>query len=83
MWFFKWYQVFMKYDRAFIVRNEVSRPLLKSVDLYDDSHYWLFHSEESFHGEYDHEFFYFKDQRIDKRLKLPLNCVLLEGIEID
>lgn len=68
----------MKYNRAFIKRNKTSIPLLKQVDLYEDSGYWLFQSEESFHGEHDGSYFYFKDQRIDNRLKLPLNCVELE-----
>ncbi len=67
-----------KYNRAFLIRNEVSIPLLEDVDLYEDSFYWLFESDESFHGEHDDEFFYFLDGRIDNRLKLPLECVKLE-----
>lgn len=66
------------YNRAFIIRNEKSIPLLSDVDLYEDSHHWLFESGESFHGEYDQEYFYFKDSRIDSRLKLPLDCIELE-----
>lgn len=68
----------MEYNRAFIIRNEESMPLLKAVDLGEDSSYWLFESGESFHGEHDGVHFYFKDSRIDKRLKLPLACVELE-----
>lgn len=78
----------MKYNRAFIIRNEESIPLLKEVDLYEndefekfDPSYWLFESKESFHGEHDDKFFYFKDARIDWRLKLPLRCVELEFTE--
>lgn len=73
----------MKYNRASIIRNEVSIPLLKSVDLYEDSWYWLFESKETFHGEYDDKYFYFKDSRIDNRLNLPLDCVRLEYEEGD
>ena len=68
----------MKYNRAFIIRNEESIPLLKNVDVYEDSHEWLFHSKESFHGEEDGKMFYFKDSRINRMLKLPINCVELE-----
>lgn len=68
----------LKYNRAFIIRNDVSIPLLKRVDLYEDSNHWLFDSDESFHGEYDDKYFYFKDVRIDNRLILPLSCVELE-----
>lgn len=73
----------MTYNRAFIIRNSISLPLLREVDLYEDSHEWLFESLESFHGEYDDKYFYFKDARIDKRLKLPLECVELEFTEED
>jgi len=68
----------MKSNRAFIIRNEISIPTLDSYDLYEDSHYWLFESKESFHGEYDESYFHFKDQRIDSRLILPIECVELE-----
>lgn len=76
-----------KYNRAFIIRNEISLPLLEAVNLYEDNAFWLFESGESFHGEFDNEYFYFKDQRVDKRLKLPLSCVNLEyeydGVECE
>lgn len=72
----------MKYNRAEIIRNEESLPLLKAVDSYEDEDMrnsgWLFESKETFHGEHDDEYFYFMDARIDSRLKLPLNCVILE-----
>jgi len=68
----------MKYNRASIIRNSESIPLLKDVDLYEDSSSWLFDSGESFHGCHDDEYFYFKDSRIDNRLKLKLSCVELE-----
>ena len=68
----------MQYNRAFIIRNCKSIPLLNAVNLHEDCEYWLFESGESFHGEHDGEFFYFRDQRIDKRLTLPLECVRLE-----
>lgn len=68
----------MKYNRAFIIRNETSLPLLKDADTGEDTVYWLFESKESFHGEEDGEYFYFKDSRIDSRLRLPLSCVDLE-----
>jgi hypothetical protein len=73
----------MKYNRAFIIHNETSIPLLTDVDIYEDSHYWLFDSKESFHGLHDNENFYFKDSRIDGRLKLPLFCVQLEFTEVE
>lgn len=68
----------MRKNRAEIIRNEISIPLLKVVDTYEDSYQWLFESKETFHGVHDEDFFYFKDSRIDKRLKLPLDCVILE-----
>lgn len=68
----------MVYNRAFIIRNETSIPLLQDCDQHTDSHYWLFESYESFHGEHDTEYFYFKDQRLDSSLKLPIECVELE-----
>ncbi len=71
----------MKKNRAFIIRNNISIPLLKEVDLYEDSNYWLFESGESFHGNHDDKFFYFKDSRLDKRLELPIDCVELEFSE--
>lgn len=73
----------MKYNRAFIIRNEVSIPLLDSVDTQEDSFYWLFESGESFHGNHDDEWFYFKDSRIPFGLILPLDCVRLEFSEDD
>ena len=68
----------MTYDRASIIRNEISLPLLKRFGGDEDDERWLFDSDETFHGEFDDEFFYFKDARIDNRLKLPLSCVELE-----
>lgn len=68
----------MEYNRAVIIRNEISKPLLEKVDGGEDSYYWLFTSQESFHGEHDGEFFHFKDSRISSRLKLPMSCVELE-----
>lgn len=71
----------MKPNRAFIIRSEKSMPLLEDVNLNEDSAYWLFESGESFHGKEDAKFFYFRDVRIDSRLKLPLECVELEFSE--
>lgn len=72
----------MKYNRAFIIRNEKSLPTLEEYNNgEEEDEYWLFESGESFHGEYDDEFFYFKDLRLDGRLKLPLDCVELEFTE--
>jgi hypothetical protein len=73
----------VKYNRAWIIRNETSIPLLKFVDTAEDSAYWLFDSGESFHGEEDGKFFYFKDSRIPTCLILPLSCVELEFSEED
>lgn len=70
-----------RYNRAFIVRNETSLPLLHQADGGEDDGYWLFESKESFHGEEDGEFFFFKDSRIRSFLKLPINCVELEFSE--
>lgn len=68
----------LKPNRAFIIRNEVSMPLLEEADSGEDCSHWLFKSGESFHGEHDKEFFYFKDNRVSGSLKLPLSCVKLE-----
>jgi hypothetical protein len=73
----------VNYNRAFIIRNDKSLPLLKEVDLTEDSGHWLFDSGESFHGEYNEEYFYFKDSRIDSRLKLPIDCIRLEFTEVE
>ena len=71
----------MKYNRAFIKRNEISLPLLKDVDGGDGDDYWLLESEESFHGLTDGKFFYFKDSRIRYPLVLPISCVSIEFTE--
>lgn len=73
----------MKYNRAFILRNDHSIPILKDFDVYDESEYWLFKSGESFHGEHDEKWFFFKDSRIPTGLKLPITCVELEFTEED
>lgn len=73
----------MKYNRAFIIRNEISMPLLKDADGGEDDGYWLFDSGESFHGEHDDVNFHFKDSRIRYKLSLPLSCVTLEFTEED
>jgi hypothetical protein len=67
-----------EYNRAFIVRNEISAPLLALVDVCEDSHRWLYESKESFHGRVTEGEFRFRDSRIDSRLSLPLCCVELE-----
>jgi hypothetical protein len=72
----------MKYDRAFIIRTAKSLPILTSAVEDDESAYWLLESSESFHGEYDDTSFYFNDSRIPLH-KFPLDCVELEGIEIN
>lgn len=66
------------YNRAFIIRNEVSKPILELADGGENDGYWLFQSGESFHGEQDGKFFYFLDSRIRYKLKLPIECVRLE-----
>lgn len=70
-----------KYNRAFIIRNEVSKPILSFHDGGEDDNYWLFDSKESFHGENDETHFYFKDSRIPTGLVLSLDCVNLEFTE--
>lgn len=71
----------MKYNRAFIVHNDISKP---HIQYYIDTtgceelEHWVIDSGESFHGEHDSEYFYFKDSRLDRGMKLPLNCVKLE-----
>ena len=76
----------MKYNRAFLIRNKKSLPLLEEEARFDttedDSYkYWLLESSESFHGEHDNEYFYFKDSRISNKFRLPLDCVELEFTE--
>lgn len=68
-------------NRAEIIRNDISIPLLKMSDFGEDDSHWLFDSKETFHGYHDGSFFYFKDSRIDPCLKLPLSCVELEFTE--
>jgi hypothetical protein len=68
----------MLYNRAVIIRNEISKPLLEKAEGGEDDAYWLFDSMESFHGEHDDKFFHFKDSRIPSCLKLPMSCVELE-----
>lgn len=78
-----------KYNRAFIKHNEQSSPLLEAMmksSGMEDQHaleYWLYDSKESFHGDHDDQFFYFKDSRLDYGCKLPLACVELEFTEED
>lgn len=67
-----------RYNRAVIIRNKTSLPILNNAIGSDDDEYWLLTSQESFHGEEDGNFFYFKDSRIPGKMKLPLNCVDLE-----
>lgn len=74
----------MKYNRAFIIRNDKSLPILSFFDTNEDSSYWLFESGESFHGAHDNSIFYFRDSRIPSGTYLPLDCVELEfGEEYD
>jgi hypothetical protein len=73
----------MEYNRSFIIRNEISKPLLEQVNGSDEDAQWLFESGESFHGEHDGKHFHFKDSRISRYLKLPLSCVTLEFSEED
>lgn len=77
----------LRYNRAFIKHDENSSPLLEALlkssgmEDQDALEYWLIDSRESFHGEYDSQFFYFKDSRLDYGCKLPLACVELEFTE--
>lgn len=73
----------MKYNRAFILHNEESTPLINKFIEDDCSEeqemgYWLKESGESFHGRHDDEYFYFKDSRIGQGVKLQLKYVKLE-----
>lgn len=74
-----------KYNRAFVTKD-ASNPFIKKIldaTAQEDTEYWIIHSKESFHGEHDEKFFYFKDSRIETGTKLPLDCVELESTEND
>lgn len=78
----------MKYNRAFIIKNEKTLPFLQEAVRLDTSEdneakHWLLESDESFHGEHDGEYFFFKDSRISSDFYLPIDCVELEFIEED
>lgn len=71
----------LKYNRAFIPTKHLTCPPI--VELLantgnEELEYWIVDSKESFHGEHDDTYFYFKDSRIDAYTKLPLSCLELE-----
>lgn len=67
-----------KYNRAFIIRNTQSLILLEyNYSGAEGEEHWLFDSKESFHGEEDGKYFYFKDSRLPV-MSLPLSFVKLE-----
>ena len=71
----------LKYNRAFIKNSPVSDPYVQEILMNtgcEETECWIIDSKESFHGEHDDKFFYFKDSRIETGTKLPLSCVELE-----
>ena len=73
----------MKYNRASIIRNETTEPILMGATKNGDDYHWLIESQETFHGEHDDNYFYFKDSRIPGCLKLPMDCIELEFLDED
>jgi hypothetical protein len=71
-----------KYNRAFI--KDVTHPAVSEIlenTGSEELEYWIMDSKESFHGEEDGKYFYFKDSRTDRGMKLPLECLDLEFYE--
>ena len=73
----------IRYNRAFVIVDKNAPALSKILDNTGevDVEYWLVYSKESFHGHHDKKYFYFKDSRIERHTKLPLDCVKLEFSE--
>lgn len=67
--------------RAFIIRTPECIEFLNSIEIDKnnkyDQEFWLFISDESFHGELKGRFFKFMDYRVPN-IKIPLNFVEIE-----